>query len=188
MSGCCRIDPIHHGGIYIPPLIPVLRCLLFSPSFSIPPGAPSRPHRQGGFSRAAAYAATFLGALARDSSLPLPATIPSLQLPQASPLATPRSRRTARRCNGHCLRVKSFHPQAGTIVRSIAMKSGRLHDFCNFRSRAPTMCSRKISYPSATRKSNAIDRRFVRSRFKTPSRSICIYSNEEFPARFASFI
>lgn len=94
----------------------------------------SQPHRQGGFSRAAAYAATFLGALARDSSLPLPAA-PSSRLCnyQDSPLATPCSRRTARRCNGHCLRVKSFHPQTER-VRPIAMRSGRLHDFSNFRS------------------------------------------------------
>lgn len=92
MSGCCRIDPIHHGGIYIPLLAPVFRCLPPPLSFFLPLRSPSRAHqphhRRGGFSRATAYAATFLGALAQ-ASLPLP-FLPSPRLCNyQDPLATP---------------------------------------------------------------------------------------------------
>lgn len=69
MSGCCGIDPIHHGGIYIPLRAPVFRCLPLPHSFFLSLRCPSRAHqpyyRRGGFSRATAYAATFLGALAQ---------------------------------------------------------------------------------------------------------------------------
>lgn len=87
---------------------------------------------------------------------------------QDSPLATPCSRRTARRCNGHCLRVKSFHPQ--TIVRPIAMRSGRLHDFSNFRSYTiENICDGNMLEENLVSigRVRAIERKFVRSRFKT---------------------
>lgn len=148
MSGCCRIDPIHHGGIYIPLLAPVFRCLPPPLSFFLPLRSPSRAHqphhRRGGFSRATAYAATFLGALAQ-ASLPLP-FLPSPRLcnyqdPLATPPPPPSFRRIARRCNGHCLRVKSFHPRRNDIPPEIVARSGRFHDFLELpivRSRAST--------------------------------------------------
>ena len=55
------------------------------------------------------------------------------------PLATPSSHRIARRCNGHCLRVKSFHPRRNDTPPGIVARSGRLHDFWNFRS-----CDREL--------------------------------------------
>lgn len=139
MSGCCRIDPIHHGGIYIPPLVlRSLPLLLRSLSLSLPrlseassrsrsappPGVvspvrplmpplswgrlrkPSPPHPSSTFPPRHRVFAT------QD-----PLTFPSL-LPHHpyNPLSHPPPRRTARRCNGHCLRVKSFHPRSGTTL------------------------------------------------------------------------
>lgn len=70
MSGCCRIDPIHHGGIYIP-AVPTPPLRLSRALFPVLPTiipfflAHGPATIEGGFSRADAYAATFLGALAQ---------------------------------------------------------------------------------------------------------------------------
>lgn len=136
-----HLHPPTRSHLTLPPALPFSLSLSFSLVFSLSPvklRLDLTPHHQGGFSRAAAYAATFLGALARVF-LPLSDSTTSLQLPgpprnlsSFSP-SPPPLRRTARRCNGHCLRVKSFHPQAERhSVRS--ERSGRLHDFWDFRS------------------------------------------------------
>lgn len=107
-------------------------------SFFLSLGRPSRAHqphyRRGGFSRATAYAATFLGALAQAPfPFPSPPFLPSPRLCNyQDPLATFSSRRIARRCNGHCLRVKSFDPRRNDTPPEVVAWSGRLHDFWNF--------------------------------------------------------
>lgn len=85
MSGCCRIDPIHHGGIYIPLLAPVFRCLPLPLSFFLSLRCPSRAH-----SRTTAGMVSPVrplmpplswGRLRKLPFPPLPAITPSLQLP-----------------------------------------------------------------------------------------------------------
>lgn len=142
MSGCCRIDPIHHGGIYIPLLVPVFRCLLLPLSSFLSLRRPSRAHqphhRRGGFSRATAYAATFLEALAQAPSLSPSCHHPALQLPGppryslfsscCSKMQRPLSTRQIFSPHG----ATTFHPrsQRGAVVYT---------DFWNFRS-----CDREL--------------------------------------------
>lgn len=138
MSGCCRIDPIHHGGIYIPLLAPVFRCLPSPLSFF-----PPFPRTSVSSSPAALSPGWFLpcdrlcrhfpgGACASSLSLSLP-FLPSPRLCNyQDPLATFSSRRIARRCNGHCLRVKSFDPRRNDTPPEVVARRGRLHDFWNF--------------------------------------------------------
>lgn len=59
-----------------------------------------------------------------------------------------------------------------TIVRPIAMSSGRLHDFSNFRSYTIESCKHR--------------ERCVCSRFKISSRGICVLSNKKFSTSFPS--
>lgn len=81
----------------------------------------------------------------RLRKLPFP-SLPFLPSPRLcnyqDPLATFSSRRIARRCNGHCLRVKSFDPRRNDTPPEVVAWSGRLHDFWELlivRSRASTM-------------------------------------------------
>lgn len=114
VSGCCRIDPIHHGGIYIPPLVPVLRCLLLSLTVSL-------SLLELRLDLAVVLSGWFLpcGRLCRYfpggacASISLLATTPALKLP-GPPRSSLLSSHVARRCNGHCLRVKSFRPPSET--------------------------------------------------------------------------
>lgn len=79
------------------------------------------PHRRGGFSRAAAYAATFLGALARLFLPPSDSTT-SLQLP-GPPLATPPPSSTSWSYRSTMQRPLStrqiFPPPSGTTLRPV---------------------------------------------------------------------
>lgn len=89
MSGCCRIDPIHHGGIYIP---------LLAPRLSLPPFASLFPSSFPSDVRLELTSRTIAGVVSpvrplmpplswgRLRKLPfpfpsLPAVAPSLQLP-----------------------------------------------------------------------------------------------------------
>lgn len=133
VSGCCRIDPIHHEGIYIPPLIPVLRAASLSLSLSLHPFwssvSTSEPHRRGWFSPARPLMPPLSWERLRGIPLsPPPPPSPSLQPPEIPPSSSlPFS--TMQRP----LSTRQIFPSE-TIVRPIAMRSGRLHDFSNFRS------------------------------------------------------
>lgn len=92
-----RIDPIHHGGIYIPAVRPPLAPFpvegrfspISLPFLSIPPG-PS-PASRGCFSPARpAYAATFGACAQARTPLPLPLPL-NFQPPFLPPLSSPRS-------------------------------------------------------------------------------------------------
>jgi len=126
------------------------------------------------------------GACASSFSLPF---LPSPHLCNY-PLATLSSHRNARRCNGHCLRVKSFHPQRNDTPPEVVARSGRLHDFWNFRSCDRELlrwrCARKENCCIRRARENDDRRRFARLRVKTPFRSVRIYSNEGFPRCFIS--
>lgn len=114
------------------------------PRLSLPPSALSPSFflldvrlgltSRGGFSRATAYAATFLGALAQASlSLPFPAITPSSQLP--GPPRYPRYPSYRSKMQRPLSTRQIFSSPAQRILhpRSVA-RSGRLHDFWNFRS------------------------------------------------------
>lgn len=139
MSGCCGIDPIHHGGIYIPLLAPVFRCLPLLHSFFLSLRRPSRAHqpyyRWGGFSRATAYAATFLGALAR---VPFPffSCHHPIFATTRDPLATPSSHRSKMQ---RPLSTRQIFSSPAQRHSTRVARSGRLHDFWNFRS-----CDREL--------------------------------------------
>lgn len=87
----------------------------------------------------------------RLRKLPFP-SLPFLPSPRLcnyqDPLATFSSRRIARRCNGHCLRVKSFDPRRNDTPprgRSVERSFTRFLELPIVRSRASTtaMCSRR---------------------------------------------
>lgn len=119
---------------------------------------------------------------------PSPPFLPSPRLCNyQDPLATLSSRRIARRCNGHCLRVKSFDPRRNDTPPEVVAWCGRLHDFWNFRSYDRELlrwrCAREDRCIRWARESG--DRgRFARLRVKTPFRSVRVYSNEGFPEMF----
>lgn len=148
-----------------------------------------RPHhRRGGFLPCDRLCRHFPGG-ACASSLSLP-FLPSPRLCNyQDPLATRSSRRIARRCNGHCLRVKSFHPQRNDIPPEIVARGGRLHDFWNFWSCDQELlrwrCAWEDRCVHCARENNDWGR-FARLRVKTPFQSVRIYSNEGFPRCFIS--
>lgn len=124
-GGRRRIDPIHHGGIYIHPSPLSLSKAVFPrslPFLSIPPG-PSPASRRCFSPARPAYAAAFVGvgALARNLQPPLPSaepTLPQFSTPfSSSPLSSSLASLVLRggRCN-HCLiRVKSNARKRNTI-------------------------------------------------------------------------
>lgn len=133
VSGCCRIDPIHHGGIYIPPLIPVLRCL----PFSIPPAAPSRPHSRT--ARVVSPVRPLMPPLSWERLrgippflFPLPRlpVFATTRIPLSQPpvLVAPLDDATA------IVYASNLSTRKRNDSPPIAMRSGRLHDFPNFRS------------------------------------------------------
>lgn len=149
----------------------------------------SQPHRQGGFSRAAAYAATFLGALARDflpSSSRHP-VFPSLQLPgllSRNPpvLVAPLDDATAIVYASNLStrkRNESVRLRWGAVVYTIFLTFDRT------RSNLRWQCARGKSRIHRMRKSKRCERRCVRSRFF--SRSICVYLNKEYLVNFVTF-
>lgn len=138
MSGCCRIDPIHHGGIYIPLLAPVFRCLPSPLSFFL-----SFPWTSVSSSPAALSPGWFLpcdrlcrhfpgGACASSLSLPFPscrhpvfATTRTPSLP--SPLVVSLEDATAIVYASNLLT-----PRRNDTPPEVVAWSGRLHDFWNF--------------------------------------------------------
>lgn len=119
---------------------------------------------------------------------------PSRHYPVFATTRTPRnppsSQRNARRCNGHCLRVKSFHPQAErhstrsrreAVVYTIFGTSDRaIESFYD-----DGVLEKNVVSSYRTRESD--DRgRFPRLRFKTPFRSVRVYSNVGFLRCFIS--
>jgi len=126
-----------------PPSLPPSRRLSFSA------GTPSRPRSRaigGGLLPCGRLCRHFPGGACAGPSLP--ATTPALQLPGPArdslslSLSLSSRRASLDGCNGHCLRVKSFQPQAERHSPSpLAGRNGRLDDFRDFRSydrRLPT--------------------------------------------------
>lgn len=129
------------------------------------------------------------GACASSLSLPL---LPSPRLCNyQDPLATPSFRRIARRCNGHCLRVKSFHlpgittfharSQRGTVVYTIFGTSDR-----TIKSFYDGDVLEKITAFVGRERTAIEGAGLARLRVKTPFRSVRVYSNEGFPRCFIS--
>lgn len=127
-----------------PPLALVLHCLLLPPlpSFSLPSKAPSRPHnRTAGVVSPVRPLMPPLswGRLRKPTSLSSLSPVATLSLQLPEPLAAPVLS-THRSTMQRPLSTRQiFPPPSGTTLHPVAERSGRLHDFWNFRS-----CDREL--------------------------------------------